>query len=67
MPTPNKGETQDEFISRCVPIVIRDDNLDAGDEKDRKHAVAKCFGIWRQKHGGEPPTKSATEFKRAVS
>jgi hypothetical protein len=42
MPTPGKDETEDEFVSRCVPIV-----LDEGTAKDGKQASAICHSIWR--------------------
>jgi len=41
MPSPKGGESKKKFISRCIPIVIKE-----GAEQD--HAVAKCNGIWRQ-------------------
>jgi hypothetical protein len=42
MPTPpRKGETQSEFIGRCVPVVIRE-----GRPKDQ--AVAICYSMWRR-------------------
>lgn len=46
MPTPNKGESQADFIHRCVPIVMNDGTTD-----DNKQAVAICGSIWRRKHG----------------
>ena len=42
MPTPNKGETEQEFVSRCIPIVLRD-----GTAKDQKQAVAICYSMFR--------------------
>lgn len=41
MPTVNPNEDRKSFVARCIPIVIKE-----GAEKD--HAVAKCFGIFRQ-------------------
>lgn len=43
MPTPKKGESESDFVDRCVPIVMKED-----DTKDTDHAVAKCHGIYRQ-------------------
>jgi hypothetical protein len=40
MPEPKSGETQNDFIARCVPIVI-----DEGKTQDQ--ALGKCYGIWR--------------------
>jgi HK97 family phage major capsid protein/HK97 family phage prohead protease len=43
MPIPHPGkETQDEWISRCVPAV-----LDDGSAKDQDQALAMCFQMWR--------------------
>ncbi len=39
MPEPKSGETQNDFIARCVPIVI-----DEGKTQDQ--ALGKCYGIW---------------------
>lgn len=45
MPTPNKGESKDKYISRCIPIVINE-----GTTKDSKQAAAICFSLWKQHH-----------------
>jgi ATP-dependent Clp protease, protease subunit len=47
MPTPRKGETEKDFVSRCIPIV-----LDDGTADDSKQATAICFSIWRQSKKG---------------
>ena len=41
MPTPRNGETQSEFVSRCVPIV-----LDEGTAESQEQAVAICHSYW---------------------
>ena len=43
IPTPNKGESEKDFISRCIPIVINE-----GTTKDTKQATAICYSIWRR-------------------
>lgn len=43
MPTPNTGETEQHFVSRCVPYVMHEEG-----DRDKAHAVAKCYGIYRQ-------------------
>ena len=43
MPTPREGETKDEFVSRCIPIV-----LDDGTAKSQEQAVAVCNSMWEQ-------------------
>ncbi len=42
MPTPGKDESQDDFVSRCIPIVIDD-----GTAEDNEQAAAICFSMWR--------------------
>lgn len=37
--TPNQGETKDDFISRCIPLLINE-----GKEQDQ--AVAICSSLW---------------------
>lgn len=41
MPKPGKDETRDKFISRCIPIIIKEG-------KKPEQAVAICHSIWRQ-------------------
>jgi hypothetical protein len=43
MPTLRKGETQKEWIARCVPYL-----MDEG--KTRDQALATCYGMWKAKH-----------------
>lgn len=38
-PTPQSGEDQGSFITRCIPIVMEEG-------LDQQQAVGKCFGIW---------------------
>ena len=44
MPIPSKGEKKDDFISRCIPIVINE-----GTAKDNSQAYAICNSIWERK------------------
>lgn len=41
MPTPKTGESEKEFVSRCIPIVMKE-----GDH-DQEQAAGKCYGIYR--------------------
>ncbi len=59
MPEPGDGETRDEFIKRCVPIVIDDGTAADGDQ-----AVAVCSSIWRRAH--EPKGKAKMEFSNPI-
>ena len=43
MPTPREGETQSDFISRCIPFVINEGTTD-----DPKQAAAICHSLWRK-------------------
>jgi len=52
MPTPHKGETQSEFISRCHRVLRREDSSLTSEQRN-----GKCFGIWRGEHGGKKPSK----------
>jgi len=41
MPTVNKGENKNDYMARCVPIVIKEGNTS-------EQAVGKCNGMWEQ-------------------
>lgn len=38
---PNAGESQDDFISRCIPVLI-------GEGKTQEQAAGACYGMWEQ-------------------
>lgn len=42
MPKPRKNETKEEFMNRCVPIVIKE-----GKKKDQ--AIAICNSLYKNK------------------
>jgi len=44
MPTPRPNETQDDFVSRCIPVVLKDGTAD-----DQEQAIAICFSMWRER------------------
>lgn len=46
MPKPEKGETEKDFLARCIPELIHEG-------KPQKQAVAICYSIYR-KDGSEP-------------
>lgn len=61
MPEPQTNESRDEFIERCIPIVIDD-----GTAEDNEQAFAVCNSMWeqREKAGGKRPMERKTlEFK----
>jgi hypothetical protein len=43
MPSPGQNETKDEFVKRCIPIVIHE-----GTAKDGSQANAICHSMWDQ-------------------
>jgi len=43
MPNPQKNEKRDDFIQRCIPIVIEE-----GTAKDGKQAAAICNSMWEE-------------------
>jgi len=43
MPTPREGQTKDEFIHMCIPVV-----LEEGTAKNPQQAAAICNSIWEQ-------------------
>ena len=43
MPTPRAGESKDDFIERCIPVVLEDGTADDSDQ-----AVAVCNSMWEQ-------------------
>lgn len=59
MPIPGKNESRDDFIKRCIPVVIEE-----GTAKDPKQAAAICFSLWK-KHKEESSTESPLKEARA--
>ena len=45
MPTPRANESRDDFVSRCIPVVLED-----GTAADRKQAVAVCNSMWEDRN-----------------
>lgn len=43
MPSPRKNESQKDFVSRCIPIVMEE-----GTAEDNEQAAAICFSMWRE-------------------
>ena len=43
MPEPTEGESHDDFIKRCIPIVIED-----GTAGDGAQANAICESLWER-------------------
>jgi HK97 family phage major capsid protein/HK97 family phage prohead protease len=47
MPTPGANETQDDFMSRCIPMVMGD-----GGASNHDQAIAMCNSMWENKSIG---------------
>ena len=43
MPTPQADESQEDFVSRCIPVVLED-----GTAEDQEQAAAVCYSMWRE-------------------
>ena len=43
MPTPNQDETKQEFVSRCIKVM-----MDEGG-REQKQCIAICYSIWDRK------------------
>lgn len=61
IPKPEKNEEQDDFIGRCIPLVLEREDLDKDDEDDRKQATAICFNSWRGAKETKAMKKKAEE------
>ena len=63
MPNPEKGESEKDFLHRCIPYIVHEKDYEV------KHAVAACYSIYR-KEGTEakspkPEKKKMTQSKKA--
>jgi hypothetical protein len=45
MPKPMKGESKNEYMGRCISMVIKE-----GTAQSQDQAIAICFSMWKQ-HG----------------
>ena len=45
MPKPNEGEGRDDFVSRCIPVVLKD-----GTAEDNEQAAAVCHSLYEEAH-----------------
>ena len=46
LPKPKQGESEQDFISRCIPVVM-------GEAEDNEQAAAICYSQWRAKSVNE--------------
>ncbi len=61
MPEPNENESEQDFVSRCIPAVLED-----GAAEDEKQAAAICYGKWRDKDKKAAQPDSLITFGSAV-
>lgn len=62
MPTPQPGQSYDEFMEECIPQVLADGTAD-----DEDQAVAICSSLWEQSRGRcVMPEKEQRERERRV-
>ncbi|MBO0717144.1 MAG: phage major capsid protein, partial [Rhizobiales bacterium] len=54
---PHKGESQSDFLSRCVPDMMGDG------KREQDQAVAACLTIWREDKGEKPPPGKAADME----
>jgi len=47
MPTPQSGQSEEDFMRICVPQLI-------SEGKDRDQAIAVCLSKWRNRKDEEP-------------
>lgn len=43
MPTPNKGESEKDFVSRCIPVVLKE-----GTAKNNSQGAAICHSMYKK-------------------
>lgn len=67
MPRPAKGETKNNYISRCIRVVRQEG-------EGQKQAVGKCFGMWKhytkKKHSRKRKKKNEsviTSFEKFIN
>ena len=56
---PNPNESEDEFISRCVPMLINEG-------KDNEQAVAICYSYWEGKFENDYPQAAIDNASRGM-
>lgn len=57
MPKPNPGETEKDFVKRCIPELIHEG-------KPQKQAIAICYSIYRKEGTEEKSPKPSFSKKK---
>ena len=55
MPTPNPGESQKDFVSRAVKMMMSEEGL------TQSHALGKAYGMYRQHQKKQKPNDGPTK------
>lgn len=57
LPTPNKGEKQNDYMGRCMQFMTTENKAKPdGQKREQKQMVAICFSQWKKMHGGGNPS-----------
>ena len=51
MPEPQKGESEKDFLKRCIPMLIKEEGY------KKNQAIAICYSIYRKKGEGKKSPK----------
>ena len=57
MPAIKPGESENDYVARCIPYVIKHEGL------DQRRAAGKCFGMFRNAKKSESIEKWKTNLK----
>lgn len=58
MPYPPKpNESEQAFLSRCIPVILKEKGLNKDSEDDRDQAVAICYSMYRNKKNKKHKSK----------
>jgi hypothetical protein len=58
--TPTANETEEDFIGRCVPVLI-------GEGKDQEQAVAICYSYWEDRNKVQQSFAIQSEERRIIT
>jgi len=58
VPKPKPGESEDDYVSRCIPIVLNEGTTD-----DSSQAAATCHSMWQEERGQAGGRAMGREYK----
>ena len=59
MPEPEIGETEKDFLKRCIPDLIHEG-------REQRQAIAICYSIYRKKGTGEKSPKPIKQSPKPI-